>query len=111
MLFSHDSNHFPRFPMLHLFSLFRNAHGTLPTLPELGSAPTHNLTLANQLSVELTAIKSEVDVEVHAVKRSLRRIHPLEILLEILPRQIGGERDDLFNACLRNCQSKMLTKS
>ena len=55
-------------------------------LPELGAASTHNFSLANQLGAEFTSVKSEVYIEVDPVEGSLRRIHALEIRLQILAR-------------------------
>jgi hypothetical protein len=54
-------------------------------LPESRSAAAHNLPLANELGTEFGSIEREVDIEVHPVKGSLRGIHALEILLEVLP--------------------------
>jgi len=49
-------------------------------LSKPGSAPAHNLALTDQLGIKLGPIECEVDIEVNAVKRALRRIHPLKIL-------------------------------
>lgn len=65
---------------------------------EAGAAATHNITLANQLSIELAAIEGEVDVEVDAVEGALRGVHPLKVLFEVLSRQITGEGHDFFDA-------------
>ena len=54
-------------------------------LSESRRATTHDLALAHQLGVELGPVQREVDIEVDAVERALRRIHPLEVLLQILP--------------------------
>lgn len=49
-------------------------------------AAAHNLTLADELSVELGSVEGKIDVEVHTVERALRSVHPLKVLLEILTR-------------------------
>ena len=66
-------------------------------LPESRSTPSHNLSLTYQLSVKFTSIQGQVDVEIHPVERPLRRIHPLKVLLEVLPRQVGRKRYDLLD--------------
>lgn len=66
-------------------------------LSELRPATTHDLILADQLSAELTAIQGKVDVKVHPVEDPLGRIHALKVCLEILPREIRGEGDDLLD--------------
>lgn len=78
-----DSIAFIEFPV-RIFLLSQNARIIFATSSEFGSAPAHNLTLANQFSIELTAIEREVDIKVHAVEGALGRVHPLEILFQIL---------------------------
>jgi len=65
-----------------------NIRGPLVTpipLSETGSAPTHNLALADQLGTEFGTVQREVDVEVHTVEGALRGIPALEVLLQVLP--------------------------
>ena len=69
------------------------------TLPESRSTPAHNLTLANQLGIELGAIERQVDIKVHTVECALGCVHALEILLEILSAEVRGERDNFLDAC------------
>ena len=57
---------------------------TSRALPEAGCASSHDFSLADELGVEFAAIEGEVDVEIDAVEGSLRRVHALEILLEVL---------------------------
>lgn len=57
-------------------------------LSEPGRAATHDLALADKLGVELGAVEGEVDVEIDTVEGALGCVHPLEVLLEILPAQI-----------------------
>jgi hypothetical protein len=54
--------------------------------------------LANELGVELGTVESKVDVEVHSVESTLRSIHALKVLLEVLAAEIGGECDDFLDA-------------
>ena len=61
--------------------------------------PPHRLTLADELGIELAAVEGEVDIEVNAVESALGRVHALEILFEILPREIRRQGDDFFDAC------------
>jgi hypothetical protein len=56
--------------------------------------------LADKLSVEFRTVESKVDVEVDAVESALRGVHALEILLEVLAAEIGGERDNFLYACI-----------
>ena len=55
-------------------------------LSESRGTPPHNLALTHQLRVELTPVERQIDVKIHPIERPLRRVHPLEILLEILSR-------------------------
>ena len=71
----------------------------LSCLSEASSAAAHDLALADQLGVELGAIESEVDVEVDTIERALWGVHTLEVLLEVLSAEIGGECDNFLNAC------------
>ena len=59
-------------------------------LPKSRSAPPHDIPLTHQFRIEFATVKRQVDIEVDTVKCSLRRIHPLEVLLQILPRQVRG---------------------
>lgn len=68
-------------------------------LSEPCPAATHNFALANELGAELGAVQSKVDVEVDAVEGSLRRVHTLEVLFEVLARQVGRESNDLLDSC------------
>lgn len=68
-------------------------------LLELGPTPAHDLSLADKLSVELTAVKCEVYIKVYPVKGTLGCIHAFEISFEVLPRQIRRECDDFLDAC------------
>jgi hypothetical protein len=45
--------------------------------------PTHHLTLTHQLGIELGPVEREIDIEVNAVKRALRRVHALKVLFEV----------------------------
>jgi hypothetical protein len=88
------------FVLIHFF--------VLPTSSEAGRAATHDFALADQLSVELRTVESEIDVEVDAVEGTLRCVHALEVLLEVLAAEIGGESDNLFDACRsRNVESAL----
>lgn len=53
-------------------------------LPELGTAATHDLVLANELSTELAAVQCEVNVKVHPVEDALRSVHALKVGFEVL---------------------------
>jgi hypothetical protein len=68
-------------------------------LSEASSATTHDFSLADKLGTEFGTVECEINVEVNSVKCSLRSIHALEILLQVLPRQIGRESDDFLYAC------------
>ncbi len=68
-------------------------------LSESCTAAAHNLALADQLGAELGPIKRQVDVEVHTVKGTLRCVHALKVLLQVLARQIRGESNDLLDPC------------
>ena len=65
--------------------------------------------MTDKLGIELAAVESEVDVEVDAVEGSLGGIHALEVLLEILAREVGGQGDDFLDACVREI-SQLATK-
>nr|POF23996.1 hypothetical protein CFP56_54932 [Quercus suber] len=67
-------------------------------LSESCGATTHDLTLTYQLGVELGSIQRQINVKVHAIEGSLGSVHPLEILLEVLPTQVRRKGDDLFDA-------------
>ena len=69
------------------------------TLLELGPTTAHDLSLADQLSAELTAIEREIDVKVHTVESTLRGIHALKVRFEVLPREVRCECDDFLDAC------------
>ena len=66
-------------------------------LSESRCAAAHDLALAYQLGVELGAVEREVDVEVDAVEGALWGVHALEVLLEVLSRQVRSERDDFLD--------------
>ena len=66
-------------------------------LSESCGTPAHNFALANKLGVELGAVEREVDVEVDAVEGALWGVHALEVLLEVLSRQVRSERDDFLD--------------
>lgn len=74
------------------------AYGSL-TLLELGPAAAHDLSLADQFSVELTAIEREINVKVHTIESTLRGIHALKVRFEVLPRKVRCERNDFLDAC------------
>lgn len=69
----------------------------LSRLPEAGSAAAHNLALAHKLCAELGAVQSQVNVKVYSVEGTLRRIHSLEILFEVLARQIRCKGDNFLD--------------
>lgn len=52
-------------------------------LPESSRASAHDLSLADELGVELAAVEGEVDVEIDSVEGALRRVHALEVLFEV----------------------------
>ena len=54
--------------------------------------------MTNEFGVELGAVESEVDVEVHSVESTLRSVHALKVLLEVLAAEVGGECDDFLDA-------------
>lgn len=93
-LSSHHHNHPPSLPPLQLL---------VPTakrvLTELGATSAHNLTLANQLGVELGSVQRQVNVKVDTVEGALWSVHALEILLQVLAAKIGGEGDDFLDSC------------
>ena len=66
-------------------------------LSESRCAAAHDLALAHQLGVELGAVEREVDVEVDAVEGALWGVHALEVLLEVLSRQVRSERNDFLD--------------
>lgn len=76
-------------------------------LPELGTAATHNLVLADQLGAEFTAVQGKVNVEVHPVEDTLWCVHALEIGLEVLAREIRSEGDDLLDTCKKNISGRL----
>jgi len=53
-------------------------------LSEACCAPSHDLTLAHQLGIELGSIKCEVDIKVNTVERALWRIHAFKVLFQVL---------------------------
>ena len=53
-------------------------------LSEPGCAATHDFTLADKLGVEFRAIERQVDIKVYTVESSLRGVHALEVLFEVL---------------------------
>jgi hypothetical protein len=69
-----------------------------PLLSEACGTSAHDFALANELGVEFGAVEGEVDVEVHSVESTLRSIHALKVLLEVLAAEIGGECDDFLDA-------------
>lgn len=69
------------------------------SLPETRAAASHDFTLAHQLSTELRAVQCQVNIKVDSVKSSLRRVHALKVLFEILARQIRRECNDFLDAC------------
>jgi hypothetical protein len=69
-----------------------------PLLSESCRTSAHDFALANELGVEFGTVEGEVDVEVHAVESTLRRVHALEVLLEVLAAEVGGECDDFLDA-------------
>jgi hypothetical protein len=54
--------------------------------------------LADQLGVELGTVQREVNVKVDTVEGALRCVHALEVLLEVLATEVGGEGDDFLDA-------------
>lgn len=70
-------------------------------LPKLGPAPTHHFALTDKLCAELATVQREVDVKVHSVKSTLGCVHALEIGLQVLTGQIGGECDDFLDTCIQ----------
>lgn len=71
--------------------------GRAGRLSETRCAAAHNLALADELGVELRAVEREINVEVDAVEGALWSVHALEVLLEVLARQVGGEGDDFLD--------------
>lgn len=67
-------------------------------LSEPGRAAPHDFALTYEFGAEFGAIEGEIDVEVDAVEGALWGIHALEVLLEVLPAEIRGQGDDLFDA-------------
>lgn len=67
---------------------------------ESGRATPHDFALTYELGIELCAVECEVDIEVNAVECALGRVHALEIFLQILAAQVGGESDDFLDACV-----------
>lgn len=68
-------------------------------LSESRRATTHDLALANQLSIEFGTVEREIDVEINSVECALRCVHALEVFLQILAAEIGSEGDDFLYAC------------
>ena len=62
----------------------------MTSLSEPRGATTHDFALADELGVEFGAVQGEVDVEVDAVEGALRRVHALEVFLEVLAAEVGG---------------------
>lgn len=71
---------------------------TEPVLSETCGTSAHDFALANEFGVEFGAVESEVDVEVHSVESTLRSVHALKVLLEVLAAEVGGECDDFLDA-------------
>ena len=69
-----------------------------PLLSETCGTSAHDLALANELGVEFGTVEGEVDVEVHSVESTLRSVHALKVLLEVLAAEVGGECDDFLDA-------------
>ena len=69
-----------------------------PLLSETCGTSAHDFALTNEFGVELGAVESEVDVEVHSVESTLRSVHALKVLLEVLAAEVGGECDDFLDA-------------
>ena len=59
--------------------------GPVSSLPEPRTTSAHDLALADKLRIELTPIEREIDIEVNTVEGPLRRVHPLKVLLQVLP--------------------------
>ena len=93
--------HKPPLPVLpHPLDALPHIHPSSPTRsPEARGAAAHDLALADELGVELAAVEGEVDVEVDAVEGALRGVHALEVLLEVLAREVGRQGDDFLDAC------------
>ena len=68
-------------------------------LSESCPTPSHNLALAYQLSTELGAVQRQVNVEVDPIEGALWCVHTLEVLFQVLARQIRCERDNLLDSC------------
>lgn len=79
--------------------LFQSTAGNIikVRLSEPRRAATHDLALADKLGVKLRSVEREVDVEVYAVEGALWGIHALEVLFEVLSRQVGGKCDDFLD--------------
>jgi hypothetical protein len=69
-----------------------------PLLSESCRTSAHDFALANELGVEFGTVEGEVDVEVHSVEGTLRSVHALKVLLEVLAAEVGGECDDFLDA-------------
>ena len=80
-------------------------------LSESCRAPTHDLALAYQLSIELAAVEGEIDIEVDAVEGALRGIHALEVLLKVLAREVGRQGDDFLDAYTMNMKLVLFSKT
>jgi hypothetical protein len=66
--------------------------------PKPRATPPHHISLTDQFGIKFTPIQSQVDVEVDAVESSLRRIHPLKVLFEVLPREVARQSNDFLDA-------------
>jgi len=67
---------------------------------ESGRATPHDFALTYELGIELCAVECEVDVEVNTVEGALGCVHALEIFLQVLAAQVGGESDNFLDACM-----------
>jgi len=74
-----------------------NRHHKKVRLSESRRTSPHDFTLTNEFSVKFAPIEGEVDVEIDTVKRSLGSIHPFEVFLEILPREIRCKGDNFLD--------------
>ena len=63
---------------------------TLFPLPKSCTAPAHDLSLTDQLGVELGPIQRKIDIKVDSVECTLRGIHSLKIFLEVFAGEIRG---------------------
>ena len=79
------------------------------SLSEPCRTPPHRFALADELGIKFATVERKVDIEVNPIERALRRIHPLEILLQILPRQIRRQRHDFLDTYKPTNQSSPST--